>query len=96
MKVVFLETDPKRSRTAEEAGFAVVFGDPLEERTMLRAQPTLVSVPHSEQSEDQTVSAPELEPLMNASDVKSTVVRAPVRLPRQLRRIRLQNLVRLS
>ncbi len=42
VKVVFLETDPKRSRTAEEAGFAVVFGDPLEERTMLRAQPTLV------------------------------------------------------
>lgn len=40
--VVFLETDPKRSRTAEEAGFAVVFGDPLEERTMLRAQPALV------------------------------------------------------
>ena len=40
--VVFLETDPKRSRVAEEAGFPVVFGDPLEERTMLRAQAPLV------------------------------------------------------
>lgn len=42
--VVFLESDPKRSRAAEEAGFTVVFGDPLEERTMLRARPELVGV----------------------------------------------------
>ena len=40
--VVFLEPDPKRSRVAEEAGYAVVFGDPLDERTMLRARPELV------------------------------------------------------
>ena len=40
--VVFLEYDPKRSRVAEEAGFPVVFGDPLEERTFLRARPELV------------------------------------------------------
>ena len=40
--VVFLEFDPKRSRMAEEQGFAVVFGDPLEERTLLRARPELV------------------------------------------------------
>ena len=30
--VVFLEFDPKRSRVAEEAGYAVVFGDPLAAR----------------------------------------------------------------
>ena len=41
---MFLEPDPKRSRAAEEAGYAVVFGDPLEERTMLRARPELVGV----------------------------------------------------
>ncbi len=29
--VIFLETDPRRSRVAEEKGFAVVFGDPLED-----------------------------------------------------------------
>jgi NhaP-type Na+/H+ or K+/H+ antiporter len=40
--VVFLEPDPKRTRVAQEAGFTVVFGDPLEERTMLRARPELV------------------------------------------------------
>lgn len=40
--IVFLEPDPKRSQVAEEAGFPVVFGDPLEERTMLRAQAELV------------------------------------------------------
>ena len=42
--VVFLEPDPKRSRAAEEAGYTVVFGDPLEERTMLRTRPELVGV----------------------------------------------------
>ena len=40
--VVFLESDPKRSRVAEEAGYPVVFGDPLDERTMMRARPELV------------------------------------------------------
>ena len=40
--VIFLESDPKRSRVAEEAGYPVIFGDPLDERTMLRARPELV------------------------------------------------------
>ena len=40
--VVFLESDPKRSRLAEEAGYSVVFGDPLDERTLQRARPELV------------------------------------------------------
>ena len=40
--VVFLESDPKRSRLAEEAGYPVVFGDPLDERTLQRARPELV------------------------------------------------------
>ena len=42
IQVVFMEADPKRSRLAEEAGYPVVFGDPLDERTMLRARPELV------------------------------------------------------
>ena len=42
--VVFLESDPKRSRLAEEAGYPVVFGDPLDERTIQRARPELVDV----------------------------------------------------
>ena len=42
--VTFFESDPKRSRAAEEAGHTVVFGDPLEERTMLRARPELVGI----------------------------------------------------
>ena len=40
--VIFLETDPRRSRVAEEKGFTVVFGDPLEDRTLLRARAELV------------------------------------------------------
>lgn len=40
--VVFIESDPKRSRLAEEAGHPVVFGDPLDERTVQRARPELV------------------------------------------------------
>ncbi len=40
--VTFLESDPKNCRRAEEAGFPVVLGDALEERTMLRAHPDLV------------------------------------------------------
>ena len=40
--VVFLESDPKRSRMVEEDGFSVIFGDPLEERTMLRARAELI------------------------------------------------------
>jgi NhaP-type Na+/H+ or K+/H+ antiporter len=40
--VVFLEADPRRSRVAEQAGHTVVFGDPLEDRTMQRARMELV------------------------------------------------------
>ena len=40
--VVFLESDPNRARVVEEDGFSVVFGDPLEERTLLRARAELV------------------------------------------------------
>ncbi len=40
--VVFLDSDPKLCRQVEEAGFQVVFGNPLEERTFLRAQIELV------------------------------------------------------
>ena len=36
--VVFLDADPRHCRHAEEANFPVVFGDALEERTLLRAQ----------------------------------------------------------
>ncbi|MDC4204350.1 MAG: sodium:proton antiporter [Candidatus Manganitrophus sp.] len=42
LQVVFLDTDPKFCRQAEEAGFPVVFGNALEERTLLRAQFELV------------------------------------------------------
>lgn len=40
--VVFLDSDPTRCKLAENEGFNVVFGDALEERTMLRAQFELV------------------------------------------------------
>ncbi len=40
--VVFLDSDPKLCRQAEEAGFLVVFGNALEERTLLRARIELV------------------------------------------------------
>jgi hypothetical protein len=40
--VVFIDADPRRCQQAQEAGFAVVFGDGLQERTMLRAQVELV------------------------------------------------------
>jgi len=40
--VVFVDSDPKRCRFAEEAGYSVIFGDGLEERTMQRAQVDLV------------------------------------------------------
>ena len=40
--IVFLENDPNRSSIAEKDGFSVVFGEPLEERNMLRAQPVLI------------------------------------------------------
>ena len=36
--VVFLDSDPLRCRRAEEAGHQIVYGDALEERTILRAQ----------------------------------------------------------
>ncbi|NKE70847.1 cation:proton antiporter [Candidatus Manganitrophus noduliformans] len=44
LPVVFLDSDPKFCRQAEEAGFPVVFGNALEERTLLRAQFELVGV----------------------------------------------------
>ena len=44
-QVVFMEADPKRCRLAEEAGLPGRVGDPLEERTMLRARPELVGRP---------------------------------------------------
>ena len=40
--VLFIESDPKRSHVAEQAGHTVVFGDPLDDRTMQRAQMELV------------------------------------------------------
>ena len=42
VQVVFLDSDPKRCRHVEELGFPVVFGNALEERTLLRARPELV------------------------------------------------------
>lgn len=40
--VVFLDTDPQSCQLAEQAGFNVVLGDALEERTLARAQFDLV------------------------------------------------------
>ena len=40
--VLFIESDPKRSHVAEQAGHTVVFGDPLDERTLQRARMDLV------------------------------------------------------
>ena len=40
--VLFIESDPKRSQVAEQAGHTVVFGDPLDDRTMQRARMELV------------------------------------------------------
>ena len=40
--VLFIEPDPKRSQVAEQAGHTVVFGDPLDDRTMQRARMELV------------------------------------------------------
>ncbi|MGH7255338.1 MAG: cation:proton antiporter, partial [Nitrospirales bacterium] len=42
LPVVFLDSDPKRCRQAEEQGFTVVFGDALQERALLRARVDLV------------------------------------------------------
>ncbi len=42
--VVFLDSNPVSCRRAEEAGFPVVYGDALQERTMLRARPEGVGV----------------------------------------------------
>jgi NhaP-type Na+/H+ or K+/H+ antiporter len=42
--VIFLDSDPKRCREVEELGFAVVFGNALEERTLLRARPELFRI----------------------------------------------------
>jgi NhaP-type Na+/H+ or K+/H+ antiporter len=38
VSVIFLDSDPKRCSEAEKEGFPVVFGDALQERTLLRAQ----------------------------------------------------------
>jgi NhaP-type Na+/H+ or K+/H+ antiporter len=40
--VLFIESDPKRCHVAEQLGHDVVFGDPLDERTMQRARMELV------------------------------------------------------
>jgi Trk K+ transport system NAD-binding subunit len=40
--VVFLDSNPGNCRQAEEAGFTVVFGDAVQERTLLRARPRSV------------------------------------------------------
>jgi NhaP-type Na+/H+ or K+/H+ antiporter/Trk K+ transport system NAD-binding subunit len=40
--VLFIESDPKRSNVAEQSGHTVVFGDPLDDRTMQRARMELV------------------------------------------------------
>ena len=40
--VVFLDSDPKQCKKAEDEGFLVVFGDALIERTLIRAQFELV------------------------------------------------------
>ncbi len=42
VSVMFIESDPKRCHAAEQAGHDVVFGDPLDERTMQRARMELV------------------------------------------------------
>ena len=42
--VLFIESDPKRSEVAEQAGHTVVFGDPLDDRTMQRARMELVGI----------------------------------------------------
>jgi len=42
VSVLFITSDPKRSEAAEQAGHTVVFGDPLDERTMQRARMELV------------------------------------------------------
>jgi NhaP-type Na+/H+ or K+/H+ antiporter len=36
--VMFIESDPKRTHVAEQAGHTVVFGDPFDDRTMQRAR----------------------------------------------------------
>jgi hypothetical protein len=40
--VIFLDSNPESCRHAEEAGFSVVFGDALQERTLQRARFELV------------------------------------------------------
>ena len=40
--VLFIEPDPKRSHAAQQAGHTVVFGDPIDERTLQRARMELV------------------------------------------------------
>ena len=40
--VVFIDSDPQQCHQAEQAGFSVVFGEALQERTLIRAQMELV------------------------------------------------------
>lgn len=42
LNVMFLDSDPKRCHQAEQAGFGVIFGDALQERTLIRSQIELV------------------------------------------------------
>ncbi len=42
--VVILDSNPLSCRRAEEAGFTIVYGDALQERTMLRARPEAVGL----------------------------------------------------
>ena len=36
--MTFLDTNPQHCRQAEEEGFSVIFGNALQERTLLRAR----------------------------------------------------------
>ncbi len=42
--VVFLDSNPQTTRRAQESGFPVVYGDALQERTMLRARPEALGI----------------------------------------------------
>jgi hypothetical protein len=42
--VVFIDSNPQKSRSVEEAGFSVVFGNAIQERTMQRARFEMVEI----------------------------------------------------
>ncbi len=42
--IVFLDSNPRNCRQAEEAGFPVIFGNAVQERTLLRARPHRVGL----------------------------------------------------